>query len=135
MLKYTCAKCDRDFYTADGTRAIRCPYCQEPAHSARVVEQSAKRSRPMTDLIPIKERVTVDMLTLEQYLELLCQYGKPAVRSFGNNEWYCNIDMFVQGKGVEFKIASTFKEPSPCIAAKVCYEKVIDTLRALEKNK
>jgi len=34
MLRYECLKCGADLYTADGQRAIRCPYCSEPIHEA-----------------------------------------------------------------------------------------------------
>ena len=83
------------------------------------------------DIVNMKERVTHHSLTLEEYMDKLCQYGKPCLRYFGNDEWYCNIDMFVQGQGVEFKIASTFKEPSMLSAAKVCYERLEKALSDL----
>lgn len=37
-------------------------------------------------------------------------------------EWYCSLDMFVQGQGVGFKVASEFNEASMLNAAKSCYE-------------
>ena len=85
----------------------------------------------MSEIVRIKERVLNNSLTLEEYMGKLCQYGKPGLRYFGNGEWYCNIDMFVQGTGVEFKIASSFKETSMLNAAKVYYERLEKALSDL----
>lgn len=72
-----------------------------------------------------------DNLTIEEYIDKLCYYGKPWLSSQGNGEWYCAIDMFVQGQGVEFKIASTFKEPSMLAAVRVCWERLEKALKDL----
>ena len=85
----------------------------------------------MPEIIPIKERVTVCSLTLEEYVNKLCQHGKPRFQNFGKDEWYCAVDMFVQSQGIEFKIASGFKEPSMQEAARVCYERLEKALSDL----
>lgn len=69
--------------------------------------------------------------TLEGYLLNLCRFGKPRLCSQANGKWYCAIDMFVEGKGVEFKIASEFGEPSMLEAVRVCYDRLIKALKDL----
>lgn len=43
----------------------------------------------------------------------------------------CAVEMFVQGKGVEFVIASGFRETSMLNAARVCYERLEKALNDL----
>ena len=92
----------------------------------------------MTLPIKMEERVTHASIPLEECLHKLCEYGKPRLSSQGNGEWYCAIEMFVQGIGVDFKVASSFKEPSAHDAVNVCYERLKKALSDLglpmEKN-
>jgi len=83
----------------------------------------------------VKECVSV-MRTkrLDDILQELCRYGKPRLSntgSIGQQEWYCNMEMFAQGKGVEFKIASDFKHSTPTEAALICYERMVAALETL----
>lgn len=70
-------------------------------------------------------------LSLEECVDKLCAYGKPRFQCYGNGEWYCAVEMFVQGKGVEFVIASGFRETSMLNAARVCYERLEKALNDL----
>ena len=85
----------------------------------------------MSEIIPIKERVTGNMLALEECLLKLCEYGNPRLSCTGNGQWYCALDMFVQGKGVEFKVASDFREVSMQHAVNACYERLMKALADL----
>lgn len=71
---------------------------------------------------------------LEGGLKKLCEYGKPRLSSQGNGQWYCSLDMYVQGKGVEFKIASDFTHPSMLEAVQICYERLEKVLKDLDKE-
>jgi hypothetical protein len=48
---------------------------------------------------------------IEASLNELCKYGKPRLFSFGNNQWHCTLEAFVQGKGIDFKVSSEFNHP------------------------
>lgn len=74
--------------------------------------------------------------TIEEGLELLCQFGNPRLSRIGKQDkadWYCNIDMFVTGKGVEFKVASDFDCKTPVAAVNQCCERLKETLKSLDK--
>lgn len=51
-------------------------------------------------------------MSLEELLIALSKFGKVRVSYLGDG-WYASIDLFVPGEGVDFKIASDFKNPSP----------------------
>jgi hypothetical protein len=69
--------------------------------------------------------------TIETGMLKLCEYGLPRIWSQGNGQWYCSLEMFVQGTGVQFKVASDFNEPSMLQAIKVCYERLEKALSDL----
>jgi hypothetical protein len=77
----------------------------------------------------IKALITVN--SIEEGLYELCKYGKPRLSCMGKDEWYCNIEMWVQSKGVEFKIASEFKHSSPVEAVSVCIQRLKQALNDL----
>ena len=68
---------------------------------------------------------------IEDGMLKLCEYGKPRLTSFGNGRWHCAIDVFCNGKGVEFKIASEFGEPSMVDAVRSCISRLHDALKSL----
>lgn len=84
-----------------------------------------------TAIIKRSEFTRIANPSVTDYMTLLCEYGKPRLCSQGNGEWFCTIDMFVQGSGVEFKVASTFQEPSMLQAVKTCYERLDKALKDL----
>ena len=71
---------------------------------------------------------------IEEGLMKLCEYGKPRLASQGNGEWYCAIEMYVQGKGVDFKIASDFGCKSPQASISECIERLQKALKDLGLN-
>ena len=68
--------------------------------------------------------------TLEETVDDLCKYGKPRFQFMGDG-WYCVIEMYVQGKGIQFNVASDFKHASMLEASTVCYERLHKALRDL----
>lgn len=78
-----------------------------------------------TNGIPLPDRNN-----LESILASLAKYGRPRLGLYDGG-WYCTVDMFVTGDGVEFKIASEFKNPTPLQAAFVCWERLQHTLDGL----
>jgi hypothetical protein len=87
----------------------------------------------MAEIIPLnKSKLSKHFdYTIETGMLKLCEYGKPRLVSFGNGEWYCVLEMFVQGQGVEFKVASAHNEISMLQAIKVCYERLEKALSDL----
>ena len=61
--------------------------------------------------------------TLEEMLLALAKYGKPRIAHDGDG-WFCAVDMYVSAAGVEFKIASEFRRPSPMAAAQQCAQRL-----------
>lgn len=68
---------------------------------------------------------------IESAMFWLSQYGKPRLCSQGNGEWFCAIEMFVQGAGVSFDVRSDFKEKSMLDAIRVCVERLEKALSDL----
>lgn len=83
-----------------------------------------------TELIVLSTFFKMPDFDLEEGLLRLCSYGKPSVSRMSEG-WHCDITMFVQGKGVEFKIRSEFNEKSPRAAVRICYERLETALRDL----
>lgn len=72
-----------------------------------------------------------DKLSLEELLLELAKYGKPGVTMLSASGWWCKCELYVTGKGVEFKIDSETKHANPRSAAAECYARVVKTLREL----
>lgn len=72
--------------------------------------------------------------TIESGMLKLAEYGKPRlVRT--TSGWYCCIEMFVQGKGVQFEISSEFHEATMLKAVQVCIERVYKAFKDLGLSK
>lgn len=69
-------------------------------------------------------------MNLEQLLQELSKYGNPRVSKMKSG-WYAAVDMFVVGRGVEFKIDSEFKSDH-VTAAKECLDRVYAALTSLK---
>ena len=65
---------------------------------------------------------------LETMLVALLKYGKPRISHDGFG-WYCAVEMYVAAKGVNFKVASDFSNPTPSHAVKQCAERLATTVR------
>lgn len=71
----------------------------------------------------IKEAV-VDHESLEGVLAQLQRMGKPRLGMYGDDgTWSCNVDMFVNATGAEFKVRSEFDCKTPMQAARQCLER------------
>ena len=84
----------------------------------------------MPNEMVIREDVQKVFTTLEEYLDELSRYGKPRLGLYGG--WSADLDMFVTGKGTEFKITSGFDHTTPLSAVAECHSRLIDTLRGLQ---
>lgn len=56
---------------------------------------------------------------LELLLDKLSLYGDPKL-SKRDNGWYCYVDVFVVGEGIQFKASSNFGEPTASTAVEKC---------------
>ena len=69
---------------------------------------------------------------IEEGLEILCIYGKPLMW-LGDSGWICMIEMFVTGKGIDFKIKSEYFKTDLRDAINNCCERLKEALQSLEK--
>lgn len=65
---------------------------------------------------------------LSDILIEMCKYGKPRL-SRRDDTWYCCCDMHVASQGVTFEVSSSFKEPTPLVAAQVCMQRIQETMK------
>ena len=71
---------------------------------------------------------------LEEILLELSRYGQPRLRKMSDG-WYCSIEVFVTGKGVEFKVSSDFDDKAPKDAAVKCYELLLKAIQQIKDTK
>ena len=76
-----------------------------------------------SDTIPI-----LDNKPLETILDDLSKFGNPRLSKLASG-WYCSMEMFIQGRGIEFKVASEFGNSTAKQAALVCSERMYMALR------
>ena len=67
-------------------------------------------------------------------LKELQRYGTPRLACMTDGEWHANIDIFITGQGISFKIASEFNHPTPEAAMHELKQRVQTSLTEL-KNK
>jgi hypothetical protein len=67
-------------------------------------------------------------MPLEDLLVKLCEFGKPRVGMYGSG-WHCHIDMHVASVGTSFEVKSEFGHRTPLVAARLCANRVIETLK------
>ena len=73
-------------------------------------------------------------LSLEDLLIECCKFGQPIV-SKQKEGWYAKIDVFVTGKGIQFKAFSSFKEPSPRQAVLTMYNRLQTAIEKIKQTK
>jgi hypothetical protein len=84
----------------------------------------------MSNIVPIiKADAYLDLSTLEAVLKDLTKYGKPRISCHDDMKWYCAIDVFVTGDGIDFKVASDFKQVTPLNAAQQCHERLREAMK------
>lgn len=71
--------------------------------------------------------------TLEECLTELEKYGNPRV-SKNDRTWHCNIEVFVTGKGTEFKVRSEFNHKTHAEAANLCYARLMAELKRIKET-
>ena len=88
----------------------------------------------MNNIVVIKTQVAQpDLTTLDDVLSDFVKYGRPRLQCMDSMKWYCAIEVFVTGKGIEFKVESDFKQPTPLSAARQCHYRMLDALRDIAK--
>lgn len=70
---------------------------------------------------------------LEGVLEELRSYGHPKLLS-NERGWWCYIDVFVTGTGVEFSVKSESSHSDPISAAKQCYKRLMKELKSIKET-
>jgi len=72
--------------------------------------------------------------TIEELLDIMAKYGKPRIHCLDNFEWVCVCEVFVTGKGIDFKISSDFKCASALNAVQQCYDRMMEALNNIDKR-
>lgn len=84
----------------------------------------------MSNIVPIvKADAYQDLSTLEGVLMDLTKYGKPRLSCQDGMTWYCAMEVFVTGAGIDFKIASEFGQKTPLSAAQQCRERLLEAMK------
>lgn len=84
------------------------------------------------NLPAIKEEFII-INTLEEGIEKLCRYGRPAMFKHNDNTWSCKVEMFVAAKSASFRIDSGYKNNTLKEAVQNCLENIYLTLSQLNK--
>ena len=67
--------------------------------------------------------------TLDEVLIDLSRFGEPRLSMSsgfnGKSGWFCGIDVFITGEGIQFKITSEFYHAKPMGAASQCHERLL----------
>jgi hypothetical protein len=79
---------------------------------------------------PVKQPVESD--SLETILTAMCDYGSPHIFKMEDG-WHCCIKMYVTSIGATFEVMSTYKEPSPLVAAIECRKRMDEALLKMGK--
>lgn len=72
--------------------------------------------------------------SIEECLAELEKYGFPRL-SKHDNGWHANIEVFVTGEGVAFKVASDFRCKTPKEAVNECYNRLIKAIKQIKDTK
>lgn len=90
-----------------------------------------------TNLIPSTNSIAscAQPLSLEETLAELTRYGRPSLGIYSDdkNTWECGLKVRVTGTGVVFSVSSGFDNPTPLAAARLCHQRLISSLKELEK--
>lgn len=69
-------------------------------------------------------------VTLDDALAALAKVGRPRIHCLDDGTWYCVCEMHVAASGVDFKVASDFKQTTPRAAVDQCASRVAAALRS-----
>lgn len=72
-------------------------------------------------------------IPLVECLAELEKYGNPKLSKDGGT-WYCGINVFVHGKGTEFKVRSDFTHKTHFAAANLCYSRLLAELKRIKET-
>ncbi len=72
-------------------------------------------------------------LSLIECLKELEQYGNPRLCKDDGN-WHCSIQVFVTGKGTEFKVRSDFKHKTHAESANLCLSRLKAELKRIKET-
>ena len=94
----------------------------------------------MNNLDKLKKHITASVIdgdggNLNQMLLDLGAVGDPLLNkvSYGNDYWYCKIEMFVDGDGVKFEVKSNNVD-TPVEAVYDCIKKIVTSLEKMGGN-
>jgi hypothetical protein len=72
-------------------------------------------------------------LSLEECLVELEKYGNPRI-SKDKDGWHCSINVFVTGKGTEFKVRSNWEHKTHAGATNLCYTRLMVELNRIKET-
>ena len=70
-------------------------------------------------------------MSLEELLGNMQIYGKPSLSMQDGATWYCRVNVFVCGAGVDFQIASDFGHKNAFSAASQCNDRMVSAMNNL----
>lgn len=70
---------------------------------------------------------------IDKCLFELERYGRPMLSKMDSG-WYCKVDVFVTGKGTEFKVRSDFGCKFPKLAVNQCYNRLVESIKKLNDS-
>jgi hypothetical protein len=73
--------------------------------------------------------------SIEDGLLNLAKYGRPRLSMLSGGCWYCVVEVFVTGDGVQFEVKSSMDDKSPIEAVVACVERLDNALRQIENGK
>lgn len=89
----------------------------------------------MNNIISLdKADAQANLTTLEDLLRDFTKYGRPRLQCRDDMTWYCTIEIFITGKGIDFKVSSDFKQTTPLNAAQQCHERMRDAMRDISNK-
>lgn len=72
-------------------------------------------------------RAQVERLGLEDVVAEIERFGKPGISKLPTG-WWCRVDMYITGKGREFKVDSECRHDTPLAAARECLLRMLEAL-------
>lgn len=72
--------------------------------------------------------------SIEECLIELEKYGLPRLGKFDSG-WHANIEVFVTGEGVAFKVKSDFGCRAPKEAINQCYNRLVKAIKQIKDTK
>jgi hypothetical protein len=88
----------------------------------------------MGEVAKFKPSIEMHEKSIEVLFEQMVKYGKPRLHCLDGLEWVCVCEIFVTGKGIDFKISSDYKCTTPLNAVQQCYDRMMEALNSIDKR-